>query len=154
MGLWTEVTRRNSVFVPKLIISREAYYYPDKSGDHFINLPEQVGKNIQEVSATPEEILQLKNKFNPAYLELHDPETEALVVLSKIPDSQLCTSDEAAVKAAVLLNLINKMTSLETLLRISQLPFNNVEKKDSEQRFRIYIQKAQIMQIQGNGLKV
>jgi len=153
LGLWGKVTKNNPICVPSEVI-REVNYYDDESGRHYLNLREQVGITIKEMSATAEEIAILKNKLNPAERENIDlGESEALAILEKNTDMIFYTADEAAVKALVFLNIIDRTASLEMLLKKSNLPFNKVHPKDSEQRFKVYIKKAQQMRIQGIGLR-
>ena len=153
-GLWEQATKKNTVYIASTIIHYEAYYYTDEAGQkQYFDLIEQIGKTIQEVSATPDEIAQLKSKFSPAYLTLDEGESESLAILLKEPDITFCTCDKAAIIALALLDMQNRVISLEAMLKQSGLTSNKLEPKNSEELFKIHLKKANQMKIQGTGLK-
>jgi predicted nucleic acid-binding protein len=148
LGLWEKITERNKVYIPSTII-QEVEYYDDELGRQYLNLKENVGKTIQEVSATPKEIAQLKNRLSQPDKESLDPgESEAITILDKNCDMVFCSSDQLAIISIVLLNMEARVISLERLLKGSGLTTKKLEYKSSEKKFQSCIKIGQIRKIQ------
>lgn len=148
LELWKQVTKKHKVYVASTVLHNEAYYYEDDKGRHPIEVA-----NIEELSATPQEIQQLYSKFNPAYLELHQGELESLAILINKSDIIFCTCDRAAVIASVLLDITERLVSVEKMLGQSGLSSSRLEPKHTENKFKNYVKQGQQMKIQGTGLR-
>jgi len=154
LGLWDQITKNHQINIPSIILHKEVYFYEDDIGiRHNINLAEEIGVTINELSCSAEEFLLFKEKFDRVFQEeIHDGEKEALILLQKQEDLFLCTCDHAAIKALGLLDLSIQGLSFENLLRKSSIN-KKLEYKHTDKRFKKYLNEGSIMKIQGRGIK-
>lgn len=133
---------------------KEAYFYEDTNGvTHPIELENQIGSTITELSCSPEKLEQFIEQFDYNVRDsLHDGEKEALVLLQKHKDLLLCTCDKAAIKALAMLGLSRQGISVENLLNKSGLS-TKIEPKHAEKYFKYWLKEGSMMKIQGSGLK-
>lgn len=153
-GLWNQITKNHKVNIPSIILHREVYYFEDEHGKrHNIELEKEIGVTVSEMSCSAGELLEFKEKFDRVFQEeLHDGEKEALVLLQKQDDLQLCTCDYAAIKALGVLDLSTQGISFENMLKKSSIN-KKLEFKHTEKRFKKYLTEGSIMKIQGRGLE-
>lgn len=89
------------------------------------------------------------------FAELHTGELESLTILSRPEqDALFCTADGGAIRAAVMLDLTEKLVSMEELLRRTSLQRSFAGKDDlqfSEQAFQRAVKRASIDKVQGLG---
>lgn len=154
VGLWKQITKFHQINIPSIILHREVYFYEDDNGArHNINLDEEIGITINELSCSAEELLSFKENFDRVFQEeLHDGEKEALILLQKKDELVLCTCDHAAIKALALLDLSDQSISFESMLKKAGIN-KKLEFKHTEKRFKKILSEGSIMKIQGRGLK-
>jgi hypothetical protein len=154
-GIWDRITKAHQVYIPSIILHREAYYYVDTSGRQYpICLNDQIGKTIQEIACSAEELLSFSENFDSAFqTEIHDGEKEALILLSKEERFRFCTCDKSAIKSLALLGLTDRGISFERLMKASGLASRELEYKQTEDYFRRWAREGSIMKIQGRGIK-
>lgn len=147
--IWKHIVSKNKILIPSIVLRREVYFYIDESGfKHSINLLNEVGKSIIEVSVSAEELIDFKHKFDHFISEeLDSGETEALKILNDRDDCSFCTCDKAAIKAISLLGKREQGLSFEKLLKSSGIT-KNLEKKHTEQYFRTYLDEGSMLRIQ------
>ena len=118
---WSALLQRRSIVVPSIVAHEESFYYERASQTVIIDLPSLIaGGEIQELEATPSEMRDVASAFDRVFVEgLHPGELEAVAILKKNPDDPLrfCTADKVAIYALVLLNLEERLVSLEAALR-------------------------------------
>jgi hypothetical protein len=155
LGIWDRITKTHQVYIPSIILHREAYYYVDTSGRHYpIRLDDQIGKTIREIGCSAEELLSFSERFDSVFqTEIHDGEKEALILLSKEERFRFCTCDKSAIKSLGLLGLAEKGISFERLLRVTGLSLKRLEYRQTEEYFKRWIKEGSIMKIQGRGIK-
>ena len=119
LELWPQIITKHQIFVSSIILHREAYKYKDSLGvERFIDLNAQIGKSIQKISATSEEINALKKNLDYADKQhFDDGEAEALTILRKEKDMAFCTADQLAMEISALLNLDDRVISMQQLLQ-------------------------------------
>jgi hypothetical protein len=87
------------------------------------------------------------------FAELHTGELESLAILARPGQTALfCTADGGAIRAAVMLDLTEKLVSLEDLLRRAGLQRSFTEEDDlqfSDKAFKRAVARASIDKIQG-----
>ncbi|MBU4320861.1 MAG: hypothetical protein L6246_10340 [Thermodesulfovibrionales bacterium] len=153
-GLWNQIAKNHKVNIPSIILRREVYFFESTDGNRYsIDLIKEAGITFNELSCSAEELFEFKDKFDRVFQEeLHDGEKEALVLLQKQDDLQLCTCDYAAIKALGLLDLSAQGISFENMLKKSGIN-KKLEFKHTEKRFKKYLTEGSIMKIQGRGLE-
>ena len=118
---WSALIQRRTIVVPSIVAYNESFYYERASQTIIIDLPLLIaGGKIQELEATPSEMRSVAAEFDRVFVEgLHPGELEALAILRKDLDDSLrfCTADKVAIYAIVLLNLEERIVSLEAVLR-------------------------------------
>lgn len=144
----------NKILVPSIVLRREVYFYEDESGlKNSVDLLNEVGKSITEVSASAEELIDFKHKFDRFIEEELDPgETEALKILNDRDDCNFCTCDKVAIKAISLLGKRERGLSFEKLLKSSGIT-KRLEKKHTGRYFRKYLDEGSQLRIQRFGIK-
>lgn len=155
LGMWDKLLARNRVHIGSVVLRTEVDYYIDKNGRRRnINLISQHrAKKITELSATLAEQRILKERFDAMLGPKLDPgETESLVILERVPELMFCTFDYAAITAAVLLDIGNRVISFETVLKKCGLSRRRLQRKHSEERFKHIVKTAQLMRVMGQGL--
>lgn len=120
-----------------------------------INLqPYLAQAKIDVLDCEAPEVAQVRNQCCK-FAELHPGELESLAILNRTgEDAVFCTADRGAIRAAVMLDLAEKLVSLEELLRRSNLQRSFTEKRDlqfSEQAFQRAVKRASIDKVQGLG---
>jgi hypothetical protein len=157
LGLWEDFCRQVTVVVPSIIV-HESRFYIAPSGDRVdINLETQVeAGQVVEAAASIDQMDGFMRRFDAIMTEnLHKGEIEALVLLfsGQLPDCWLCSADQAAVKALVLVGLKSKGISLEKMLHDMGLPGGRrLGEQYSQQRFEQWAEEAALDRIQGRGL--
>lgn len=118
---WLVLLQRRTIVVPSIVAHEESFYYERASQTIIIDLPSMIGRGeIQELEATPSEMRTAASAFDRVFVEgLHPGELEAIAILKKVADDSLrfCTADKVAIYALVLLNLEERLVSLEAVLR-------------------------------------
>ncbi len=154
LGVWEQIVKNHKVYIPSIILHKEAYYYKDEDGtQHPINVSKDIDKRIFELSCSVEELITFAEQFDRVFQEdLHDGEKEALVLLKKDEELILCSCDHAAIKTLGLLDLSEQGISFENLLKKSGMN-KKLENKYTEERFKKCLSEGVEMRIQGRGLK-
>ncbi len=155
LGIWDRITKTHQVYIPSIILHREAYYYADTSGRRYpICLDDQIGKTIQEIACSAEELLSFSENFDSVFqTEIHDGEKEALILLSKEERFRFCTCDKSAIKSLALLGLADRGISFERMLKATGLFSKKLEYRQTEDYFKRWAKEGSIMKIQGRGIK-
>jgi hypothetical protein len=119
--VWSALVQRRTIILPSIVAHEESFYYERSSQTIVIDLASQISEGkIQELGATPSEMGSVASKFDRVFVEgLHPGELEALAILARDPDHSLrfCTADKIAIYALVLINLEERLVSLEAVLR-------------------------------------
>ncbi len=154
LGIWDKLIAQNRVHIGSVVLRTEVGYYIDNRGRRRnINLmPQHRANKITELSATLVEQRVLKERFDAVFGPKLDPgETESIVILERTHELTFCTFDQAAIIAVVLLDIGNRVISFEILLKQCGLS-RRAEKKHSEERFKQFVERAQLMRVMGQGL--
>lgn len=120
-NFWNALVNRFEIHVNSIVLHEEVYFYVnDKGGKIPIDLlGELAAGNIQEITATLQEVASLVDKVNPNFMDrIHDGEQEAIALLltGRFDDFRYCTGDTRAIKALGSLSLGALGISLEELL--------------------------------------
>lgn len=153
-GIWEHIISKNKILVPSIVLRREVYYYEDEFGlKQSVDLLDQIGKTITEVSTTADELHEFKRNFDRFIQEELDAgETEALKILNDRNDCFFCTCDKAAIKVIALLGKREQGLSFEKLLKSSGIT-KGLENKHTEHYFRKYLDEGSLLRIQRFGIK-
>ncbi|MCJ7578998.1 MAG: hypothetical protein MUP98_00515 [Candidatus Aminicenantes bacterium] len=153
-GIWEKILKKNKILIPSTILRHEVFYFVDTAGiKHYIDLIDDAGNAFTEVSATAEDLIQFKQKFDRFIEEELDPgETEALKILLDRNDCYFCTCDKVAIKTMALLGKREQALSFEKLLKSSGFT-KSLELKHTENYFKKYLDEGSILRIQRFGLK-
>jgi len=140
--------------VPSIVLRREVYFYEDEFGlKQSVDLLDEVGKTIVEVSTTADELRDFKSNFDRFIQEELDAgETEALKILNDRDDCFFCTCDKVAIKVIALLGKREQGLSFEKLLKSSGIT-KRLENKHTEHYFRKYLDEGSLLRIQRFGIK-
>ena len=158
LGLWERLCERTTVIVPSTIVHESRFYIdPDTGGRIEIDLEAQlVAGRITQEAADADEVEAFMRQFDPVMIEnLHEGEVEALTLLfqGRAADSKLCSADQAAVKALVLVGMKQKGISLEHVLRETGLPgAGRIGVQYSAACFAQWVREAALDRLQGRGL--
>ena len=154
LNLWERIVERNEVLIPSSVLRLEVYYFKDESGaKHSIDLIQEVGTTIIEVTVSVDEIQDFKQKFERFIQEELDlGETEALKILSDRDDCLFCTCDKAAIKAIAILGKREQGISFENLVTSSGIT-KKLEKKHMETKFKQLLDEGSLLRVQRIGLK-
>jgi len=158
LGLWDRLCSLLQVVVPSTVLGESIYFEdPETNERHGIDLRQQVaGGIITEESATVEEVQEFQQHFDAVMLKgLHDGEVEALTLLWKdrVPGCFLCSADQAAVKALVLVGMRQKGISLEQLLHeVGLRGGKSLGPQYLQERFEQWVEEAKVDRIEGRGL--
>ncbi|MFC2141344.1 hypothetical protein ACFLR7_00235 [Acidobacteriota bacterium] len=154
LELWEHIVKRNEIIIPSSVLRREVYYFKDELGNkHRIDLLQDVGKTIREVSVKADEIHDFKQKFERFIKEELDlGETEALKILSDREDCLFCTCDKAAIKAIAIMGKREQGISFENLVTSSGFT-KKLEKKHMEIKFKQLLDEGSLLRVQRFGLK-
>ena len=121
-GIWERGTKACEILVPETVVDESRFHSTDLAGfAEPIDLRKEEGAGrVRVVSATASEILDLRQRFAPWFLELIQAgEIEALMLLLFRPDldEDMCTGDGPAIQTAAMLGLSERVVSLERVLR-------------------------------------
>lgn len=158
LGIWEKLIEKVDISVSSIVAHQESLFYSKKEDGipAPINLKKLIADGkIKEFSATPDEIAKFLNKFDSVFSEsLHDGENEslALILNNKIPDTYFCSSDEAAIKALVMIKCSEKGISFEKLLKETGLQ-KKLKRQFSEKFFKNALKSGSQNLITGQGLK-
>ena len=152
--IWEHIVNKNKILVPSIVLRWEVYFYEDEFDlKQSIDLLDEVGNTIAEVSTTADELRDFKNNFARFIKEDLDPgETEALKILNDRDNCSLCTCDKVAIKVISLLGKREQGLSFEKLLKSSGIT-KKLEKKHTEKYFRKYLDEGSQLRIQSFGFK-
>jgi len=152
--IWEHIVNKNKILVPSIVLRWEVYFYENEFGlKKSIDLLDEVGKSIAEVSITADELRDFKNNFARFIEEELDPgETEALKILNDLDDCSFCTCDKVAIKVISLLGKQEQGLSFEKLLKSSGIT-KKLEKKHTEKYFRKHLDEGSQLRIQRFGFK-
>jgi hypothetical protein len=116
---WDALCSRCSVTVPSIIVRWELLPYLDAATGvpSQIDLRPLVGNGITEAEGTEMQLANVSVALR-GRISLHPGEHEALALMlsGSLPTHSFCTSDAAAIKAAVMLGLSARLVSLEEVL--------------------------------------
>lgn len=121
-GIWQRLTSACEIAVPETVVRESRFHSKDLAGfSEPIDLwaQERAG-TIAVLSGTAEDVLRVHGRFAGWFLELiQEGEIEALALLLFRDDlrADLCTGDGAAIQAAAMLGLGDKVVALEEVLR-------------------------------------
>ena len=157
LGLWHEVLRRAQVVVPSIVAEQEAEFWDAGDGvGHPIDLhADAKAGHLQIACADTADIIAILARLDHVVQQsVHAGEAEALALLAcwDSEKPELCTADGAAVRAACLLGLADRVVSLEVVLRRIGLGPPPLRAKYSDAKVRGWVAKGRQMRIRGEGL--
>ena len=149
MGLWTPLCTQADVCVPSVVARIEVLHYvePETELCIGIDLLADIGaQRVTEYSASADD-MRLLDPLGRMVLEgLHEGEREALALMCSgrlPPGSRLCSADQAAVRAAVLLSHDGHCSSLEGVLQSAGIrPRVPIGEQFTDRRFQTYVRLA------------
>lgn len=144
IGRWKAVTSRYKVHLPFTIIGEIKHYWKGNEQILIDLAPEVSSGAVVEVSVDP---IDQKKVFDLLVLKkvdaIHDGEREALsyMYFHHDEDFRIALKDHAAIRAAVVLDIVDKTMSVETMLKEAgalrqkdDLPYELTEKRFSKFR--------------------
>ncbi len=157
LGLWHELLGRAQVIVPAVVADKEVVFWDDGEGvGRPIDLRgDEAAGRLQIRCADAVALASLLDQFDPVMRERIDPgEAEAMALLrcweGEVPE--FCTADGAAVRAACLLALADRIVSLEAVLRRVGLDPPKLAAKYGEKKVRRWVAEGRQMRVRGEGL--
>lgn len=158
LGIWDRLVRAAQVSVARTVLDETMCWYdPDTMARKCIVLQPDIAEGrITVIDCDANEVAPVSaacEKFS----DLHAGELESLAIMCRPGQSALfCTADGGAIRAAVLLDLLERTVSLEELLKQVGLgrDFSGRENQQfSERRFQQSVRLANIDKIQGMALE-
>ncbi|MBF0523279.1 MAG: hypothetical protein HQL24_09525 [Candidatus Omnitrophica bacterium] len=141
IGLWKAVVSRYKVHLPSTIIGEIKHYWKGNEQVAIDLVPEIKAGDVVEVSVDPIDQKKVYDLLESKKVEaIHDGEREALSFMYFHNDEEfrIALKDKAAIRAAVVLDIIDNSLSVETLLKEagalrqkSELPYELTEKRFS-----------------------
>jgi len=142
IGLWKAVISQYKVHLPSTVIGEIKHYWKGNEQVAIDLAPEINGGEVVEVSVDP---IDQKKVFDLLVSKkvdaIHDGEREALSFMYFHNDETFCIAlkDHAAIRAAVVLDIIDKALSVESMLKEAgvlrqkfPLPYELTEKRFSK----------------------
>ncbi|HQU34558.1 MAG TPA: hypothetical protein PLB88_09600 [Thermoanaerobaculaceae bacterium] len=157
LGLWHELLERAQVIVPAIVAYKEVVFWDDGGGvGRPIDLrrDEATGR-LHICCADAAAVAAVLDRFDPVMRERIDAgEAEAIALLSSWEGErpEFCTADGAAVRAACLLALADRIVSLEAVLRRVGLDPPQLATKYGEKKVRQWVAEGRQMRVRGEGL--
>jgi len=157
-GLWHEVLRRAQVVVPSIVATREVIFWDDGAGGvgRPIDLQQDEAAGRLDIrSADAADVGAVLARFDPVMRQRVDAgEAEALTLLDcwEGEKPELCTADGAAVRAACLLGLADRIVSLEAILRRVGLTPPALAARYCEEKVRAWVAVGREARMRGEGL--
>lgn len=157
LGLWHELLERAQVIVPAVVADKEVVFWDDGGGvGRPIDLRgDEAAGRLQICCADAATVASVLGHFDSVMRERIDPgEAEAIALLhcweGDLPE--FCTADGAAVRAACLLALADRIVSLEAVLRRVGLDPPKLATKYGEKKVRKWVAEGRQMRVRGEGL--
>jgi len=157
LGLWHGLLERAHVIVPAVVADKEVEFWDDGGGvGRPIDLRrDEAAGHLQICCADAANIANVLDRFDPVMRERIDAgEAEAIALLHCWDGEppEFCTADRAAVRAACLLGLADRIVSLEALLRRVGLGQSRLLPKYQERTIREWVAEGRPMRVRGEGL--
>ena len=157
LGLWRELLDRAHVIVPAVVADKEVVFWDDSEGvgrPIHLRRDEAAGR-LQICCADAATVASVLDRFDPVMRERIDAgEAEAIALLDWWDGErpEFCTADGAAVRAACLLALADRIVSLEAVLRRVGLGTPRLALKYCEKKVRQWVTEGRQMHVRGEGL--
>lgn len=157
LGLWRELLERAQVIVPAVVADKEVMFWDDGGG---VGCPidlrgDEAAGRLQICCADAVAVASVLDHFDPVMRERIDPgEAEAIALLQcwEGERPEFCTADGAAVRAACLLGLADRIVSLEAILRRVGLGPPWLAPKYCEKKVRQWVAEGRQMRLRGEGI--
>ncbi len=156
LGIWEKLVDHTRITLAQQVYDEAGHHYdPDTMAKKQINLQPYKDRGLIDiVECDAAEAAQVRAKCC-RFAELHAGELESLTILCRPGQNALfCTADGGAIRAAVMLDVTDKVVSAEQLLRQVGLgrSFESQELWQlSERRFLRVVKQAGIDKVQGLG---
>jgi hypothetical protein len=156
MALWERFKSAFKVVVPS-IIAREARFYLDQFGERYeIDLLKQAADGeIEEVSASVEELAALQTIFNADLLEgLHVGEQEAvaLIISGSFSEGSFCSADKLALEALSSIRQEGRLISLERAVVYAGISTPTLSRQWTQKHLEEAIARGRKRRSTGQGL--
>ncbi len=157
LGLWRDLLDRAHVIVPAVVADKEVAFWDDSGGvGRPIDLRhDEAAGRLQICCADAATVASVLDCFDPVMRERIDAgEAEAIALLHCWDGERpgFCTADGAAVRAACLLGLADRIVSLEAVLRRVGLGPPRLALKYCEKKVRQWVAEGRQMHVRGEGL--
>ena len=118
---WEAIISRCRIVVPSTVVRESKYFDDTPEAQHRIVMADYVKSGrIQEVEASDIELEELLDSLGPVrklfLLGKGEHEALALMLSGSLSDYSFCTADAAAIQAATVLGLRQRLISLEQVL--------------------------------------
>ena len=156
IGIWEKLVDRTRVTLSQQVLDEAQHYYDSETmARKCINLQPYVDEaKIDVLACDAQEVAPVRSQCCK-FAILHPGELESLAILNRIgSDALFCTADRGAIRAAVMLDLAERVISLEELLVRVGLKRNFTDNEDlqySEQAFKRAVRRASIDKVEGFG---
>jgi hypothetical protein len=153
LGLWDKLVERTRVTLAQTVYDQAAHYFnPETQARKHIDLqPYRDENRIDIIDSDVTETAPILAKCGKHAL-LHEGELESIACVARPnTDALFCTADGGAIRTMVLLDLNDRVVSLEELLRRTNLA-RSFDDRDSEQfsekKLQYWLTQASIYKIQ------
>ena len=156
LGIWDKLVTGTRITLAQQVFDQAQHYYePETMARKCINLQPYLDEaRIDVLDCEAQEVAPVRSQCCK-FADLHPGELESLAILNRTGnDALFCTADRGAIRAAVMLDLTEKVISLEQLLQRVGLKRSFTDKEDqqfSEQKFQHAVKLASIDKVQGLG---
>lgn len=156
LGLWDKVVAGTRVTIAKTVLEQAAHYFDtETTARKHIDLQPAITKGLIDIiDCDATEVAPVRSACR-GFADLHTGELESLAIMSRPGcDAHLCVADGGAIRASVMLGIVERVVSLEELLRQLNLQRSFSDRdlyQFSEARFRQMVKKAEIDKVQGLG---
>lgn len=118
LGIWDKLIEKVEIIIANTIIDQPCYYEePDTGAKKYIDLMPYIRKRKIKIVDCDIQLIPVIEKRCYRWLALHSGELESIaVVLEQKEDYYLCTADNAAIQAMVLIDMKDRIISFERLL--------------------------------------
>jgi len=154
IDLWKAFKKRFEIYVSATVADEEVRFYPDKFGKHIpIKLSTEKVELLEMDAAKANNIVySIIDKSTGPDIHIGEIESFALIIEKQFENLKLCTGDGAAIKAACLLGIKERIISLEEAMTRGGMK-KKIKRHFTKDAMKKWKKKGEINLIQGVGLR-
>jgi hypothetical protein len=151
LGLWEQFLDRNDVLIAATVASESRFTEDGFYGRSYIDLEAAVArKALRIVDLEARQLGKCSDELRRFHADgsIDQGEFESIALALHFPETVICLKDRAAIRAAVLIGLGDRILSIESALSNSCLKPKYLPNGLSDQRFQTIKQEAQAERVQ------